>query len=78
MTNDEFRDIRLALMLTQQELANLLGYSKKVRVSEFERETNPIKIPIHIERIMNELAANGLPRQPGSYQRSWSIRFVPA
>jgi hypothetical protein len=43
-----FIDIRRLLKLTQKEMARALGYHHKIRISEFERETNPVPIPPHI------------------------------
>ena len=72
MTRHEFKQIRLGLLLTQQELADRLGYRHKIRISEYERETNPVPIPDHVVEIMLKLAAQngrGLPR--GRLIRDW-------
>jgi hypothetical protein len=55
MTGNEFRQIRQGLLLTQKELAHLLGYRHKVRISEYERATNPIPVPDHIASAMRQL-----------------------
>lgn len=52
MTPAEFRDIRLRLGFTQQALAGFLGYGSSMRISEFERETNPRAVPDHLARLM--------------------------
>jgi transcriptional regulator with XRE-family HTH domain len=59
MTGNEFRQIRLGLLLTQKELATLLGYRHKVRISEYERSTNPVPVPDHVADIMRRLKATG-------------------
>lgn len=48
----EFRNIRERLGITQKQLAPLLELGSALRVSEYERETNPRKIPGHIARLM--------------------------
>lgn len=45
MTPSEFRKIRKSLGLTQAELSSYLGYGSAVRISEFERATNPVPVP---------------------------------
>ncbi|WP_312939578.1 hypothetical protein [Agrobacterium pusense] len=45
MTREEFRAIRKRLGFNQAELAVLLGYGSAIRVSEFERKTNPVQVP---------------------------------
>lgn len=52
MTGHEVRAIRRRLGLTQAELARLLGYARGLRVSELERETNPLPVPHHIGLLM--------------------------
>lgn len=75
MNGHEFKRIRLGLLLTQQELADLLGYRHKIRISEYERETNPVPIPAHIEKIMLELArTGGRSAKQGRLIRSWEPR----
>jgi transcriptional regulator with XRE-family HTH domain len=59
MTGKEFKTIRHGLLLTQAELAALLGYRHKIRISEYERATNPVAIPDHIATAMRELKATG-------------------
>jgi DNA-binding XRE family transcriptional regulator len=49
LTGAEMRHIRHGLLMTQKELARTLGYAHKIRISEFERETNPLPIPVHIQ-----------------------------
>jgi DNA-binding transcriptional regulator YiaG len=75
MTPSEFKAIRQGLLLTQQELADLLGYAHKIRISEFERPHNRRPIPEHIEDAMLELKRTGgrLPKsQIGRLTRDWS------
>lgn len=52
MTGGEFKAIRKKLDLTQAELANMLGYSTAVRISEFERATNPVPVPRLVALLM--------------------------
>lgn len=59
MTGSEFKQIRQGLLLTQKELAELLGYGHKVRISEFERPTNPTPVPAHVAALMHALKATG-------------------
>lgn len=52
MTPNQFRKIRESLGFTQQELADFLGYGRALRISEFERETNPRSVPDLLARLM--------------------------
>lgn len=52
MTPAQFRRIRENLGFTQQELADFLGYGRALRISEFERETNPRPVPELLARLM--------------------------
>ena len=52
MNNRQFKRIRQGCLLTQKQLAEQLGYAHKIRISEYERATNPVPIPPHIERAM--------------------------
>jgi len=52
MTSAEFRAIRSRLGLTQAQLAPLLDLGSAMRISEYERSTNPRTIPAHIARLM--------------------------
>lgn len=52
MTPAQFRRIRENLGFTQQELAEFLGYGRALRVSEFERDTNPRPVPEFLARLM--------------------------
>ena len=52
MTNQEFREIRERLGLTQAGLAAFLGYGSPMRISEFERSTNPRPVPDLLARLM--------------------------
>lgn len=52
MTPNQFRKIRESLGFTQQELADFLGYGRALRISEFERETNPRAVPDLLARLM--------------------------
>jgi hypothetical protein len=72
LTGADFRHIRLGLLLTQRELARMLGYRHKIRVSEFERETNPVPIPLAIQEEMIRLYATGGVGTPGvTAVREW-------
>jgi transcriptional regulator with XRE-family HTH domain len=71
LTGSDFRHIRLGLLLTQRELANKLGYRHKVRISEFERETNPVPIPLPIQEEMIRLYESGGRFNPGFAVRDW-------
>jgi len=66
LTGSDFRHIRLGLLMTQRELARALGYRHKVRISEFERETNPVPIPIPIQEEMIRLYESGGTGTPGA------------
>jgi transcriptional regulator with XRE-family HTH domain len=55
----EFKAIRQRLGFTQAELAALLGYSAKVRISEFERDTNPIPVPRLVSMVMRAMDETG-------------------
>lgn len=61
MTNDEFKAIRKMLGFTQAELAALLGYGSAVRISEFERKTNPVAIPRLVGFVMIAMEAGWRP-----------------
>lgn len=74
MTPHEFRNIRLGLMMTQQQLADLLGYAQKIRISEYERNKHPIPIPPHIAALMRELEATGGKHFGGRLIRGWHSR----
>lgn len=52
MDNDEFRAIRKRLGLTQALLADVLGYSQPMQVSEIERDKNPKPVPRAIALLM--------------------------
>jgi hypothetical protein len=43
------------LHITQKQMATLLGYSHKIRISEYERQTNPVPVPAHIHRALMEM-----------------------
>ena len=76
MDGKTFRDIREnRLYLTQLQLARALGYRQKIRISEFERKTNPVPIPQHIA---NEMLRRGELGSPlvwmGRSIRKWERR----
>lgn len=52
MDNEEFRAIRKRLGLTQALLADVLGYSQPMQVSEIERDKNPKPVPRAIALLM--------------------------
>ena len=62
MTNHEFRAIRRSLGLSQTELAAFLGYSSGLRISEFERATNPRPVPDMLARLMQAYADGYRPK----------------
>jgi len=72
MTNHDFKRIRHGLLLTQKELAELLGYSHKIRISEYERSTNPVPIPPHIEDAMWKLQVTGNGKLASDVVREWN------
>jgi transcriptional regulator with XRE-family HTH domain len=59
LTGADFKHIRQGLLLTQRELADLLGYAQKIRISEYERATNPVAIPLHIQEALLRLRESG-------------------
>lgn len=61
MTNEEFRTIREGLGFTQAELAAFLGYGSPMRISEFERKTNPRPVPRLLALVMHALNSGWLP-----------------
>lgn len=52
MTREEFKAIRKRLGYNQAELAALMGYGSAVRISEFERSTNPVPVPRLVALLM--------------------------
>lgn len=61
MTPAEFRTIRLRLGMTQAQLAAFLDYGSAVRISEFERETNPRHVPRLLALVMRALDSGWRP-----------------
>lgn len=61
MTNQEFRAIRLRLGMTQAELAVFLDYGSPLRISEFERATNPRPVPRLLALVMQALDSGWRP-----------------
>lgn len=61
MTPAEFRAIRLRLGMTQAELAAFLDYGSAVRISEFERATNPRPVPRLLAMVMQALDSGWRP-----------------
>lgn len=59
MTGADLRHIRQGLLMTQREMAKALGYSHKIRISEYERSTNPVPIPLHIQVAIMALYESG-------------------
>ena len=65
MTPAEARELRGEF--TQAQWAAILGYKSAMRVSEFERPTNPLPIPLHVAFVMRVVAGNpGYFWQPGA------------
>lgn len=52
MTNEEFRNIRKRLGLTQVQLSRVLRYETALTVSTYERDKNPRPIPTHVALLM--------------------------
>jgi DNA-binding XRE family transcriptional regulator len=59
LTGPDFRHIRHGLLMTQREMARALGYAQTIRISEYERETNPVPIPLHIQEAAIKLYESG-------------------
>ena len=59
LTGSDFRHIRHCLIMTQREMAKALGYAQTIRISEYERETNPVPIPLHIQAAAIRLYESG-------------------
>ena len=59
MTNDDFKAIRKRLGYNQAELAVVLGYGSAVRISEFERSTNPVPVPRLVSMLMTAMDETG-------------------
>lgn len=57
----EFKRIRETLGLTQRELAEVLGYGHVMRVSELERDTNPMPVPWAVGQLMRAMLAGFRP-----------------
>jgi len=71
LTGSDLRHIRQGLLLTQQELATVLGYAQKIRISEYERETNPVSIPWHIQEAVIRMWDTGRVPKRGKTVRDW-------
>lgn len=56
MTPADFKAIRIKLGLSQAALARVLGYGSALRISEFERATNPRDVPLHVAMLMRAFA----------------------
>lgn len=59
MSPAEFKAIRKRLGWTQSELAEVLGYGSAIRVSEFERATNPVPVPRLVGMLMLAMDETG-------------------
>lgn len=59
LTGADFKRIRQGMLLTQKQLAEILGYAHKIKISEYERSTNPVAIPLHIQEALLRLRAKG-------------------
>jgi transcriptional regulator with XRE-family HTH domain len=59
MTSADFKAIRKRLGFNQAELAALLGYGSAVRISEFERSTNPVAVPRLVAMVMAAMDETG-------------------
>jgi DNA-binding transcriptional regulator YiaG len=56
MPNHELRTLRERLDMTQAQFASILRYRSAMRISEFEREQNPLPIPEHIAFMVRVIA----------------------
>jgi len=65
MPNYELRALRERLSLTQAQFAAIMRYRSAMRISEFERERNPLPIPEHIAFIARVIAED-------------PVRFIPS
>ena len=63
MTPTEFRQIRQRLGMTQAQLASFLDYGSPMRISEFERETNPRPVPRLLALVMQALDSGWRPAE---------------
>jgi transcriptional regulator with XRE-family HTH domain len=52
----EFKRIRQGLGFSQAELQRVLGYGHVMRVSELEREKNPVPVPWLVGQLMKAMA----------------------
>jgi hypothetical protein len=79
LTGQDFKTIRHGLLLTQKELAGILGYAQKIRISEYERTRNPVAIPLHIQEALLLLRSKGgvAPEVWGTV-REWTRHEVAA
>ena len=55
ITGEDVKRIRRDLGLTQKQLAAVLGYGHAVRISEFERTSEPVPIPNHIAMLLEAI-----------------------
>jgi predicted transcriptional regulator len=72
VTGRDLKSIRSELGLTQKELAEALGYGRKVRISEYERHTNPRPIPRHIQEAVARMWVTGQVPSGGRTARVWN------
>jgi transcriptional regulator with XRE-family HTH domain len=72
LTGSDLRHIRQGLLLTQQDLADVLGYAQKIRISEYERDTNPVPIPHHIQQAVVAMWESGRVPRRGKAVREWA------
>jgi predicted transcriptional regulator len=71
VTGSDLKAIRMELGLTQKELAEALGYAQKIRISEYERTTNPRLIPRHIQEAVVRMWVTGEVPSRGKSVRVW-------
>ncbi|PDS97682.1 hypothetical protein CO659_12795 [Rhizobium sp. S9] len=62
MTNEEFKEIRNRIGLTQSQLATVLGYSSALQISSYERATNPRPVPHLLNLLMRAYEQGYRPR----------------
>jgi transcriptional regulator with XRE-family HTH domain len=71
VTGSDLRAIRSELGLTQKDMAKVLGYAQKIRISEYERTTNPRPIPRHIQEAVARMWVTGQVPANGKSVRVW-------
>jgi transcriptional regulator with XRE-family HTH domain len=55
LSPSEFKRIRQRLGFSQSQMARVLGYGHVMRVSELERESNPVAVPWLVGQLMQAM-----------------------